>query len=282
MNKRYKDLQVEPGVYVPDAGIDYPEENPVERLWHKPHDRDLVFDDKYPYLDDSLRFKLQNWVGYHFLLHGALAFVNWLTNGLHIQGRDILKKYKKELAGGAITIANHCYKWDAPSVLRAVRASRNTRIPMFAENFNTADHWFLQAVGGIPIPNDFAAMKKFNEAFDEFHRRGYWLHVFPESANWRYYKPLRPFKKGAFTWAYKYNMPILPCIITYRERTGIYRLFGKKNEPLLTVTIGEPIFPDHTQPRKEEVNAMREKAHLQMEKMAGIVHNTWPIVPEDE
>lgn len=82
--------------------------------------------------------------------------------------------------------------------------------------------------------------------------------------------------------AYKYDMPILPCVISYRERTGIYRLFGKKEEPLLTVTIGEPIFPDRSASRKSEVDRMRNEAHLRMEKMAGIEHNTWPIVPEDE
>lgn len=76
--------------------------------------------------------------------------------------------------------------------------------------------------------------------------------------------------------SYRYNMPLLPCVITYRERTGIYRLFGPKDLPLLTVTIGEPIFPNTDQPRKDEVARLREVAHTQMTEMAGITHNTWP------
>ena len=76
--------------------------------------------------------------------------------------------------------------------------------------------------------------------------------------------------------SYKYNKPLLPCVITYRERTGIYRLFGKKDMPLLTITIGEPILPDTTQPRKIEVERLREVAHTLMTKMAGITHNPWP------
>ena len=53
-------------------------------------------------------------------------------------------------------------------------------------------------VGGIPIPEDnFEAMKKFNAAFDTFHERKYRFHIFPEAARWDYYKPLRPFSKGA-------------------------------------------------------------------------------------
>lgn len=281
-NKRYKDLQVSAGVYIPDVGINYPEDNPVERLLNAPKDREIVFDENYPYLDDSFSFRLQNWLGYVFVLYGALMPVNTIKYGIRFCGRNILRKYRKELKGGAITIANHCYRWDAPAVLQAVHAGYHTRIPMFADNFCTKDHWFLKHVGGIPVPDNMSALKKFNEAFDEFHRRGWWFHVFPEAANWRFYKPLRPFRKGAFSMAYKYDMPILPCVITYRKRTGIFRLFGKQDEPLLTVTIGEPLFPDRSASRKTEVERMRNEAHVRMEKMAGIEHNTWPVVPEDE
>lgn len=281
-NKRYKDLQVADGVYVPDIGINYPEDNPVARLLNAPKDREIAFDENYPYIDDTFSFRFQNWLGYVFVLYAALMPVNTIKYGIRFRGRNILRKYRKELKGGAITIANHCYRWDAPAILQAVHANRHTRIPMFADNFCTKDHWFLKQVGGIPVPNNMSALKKFNEAFDEFHRRGWWFHIFPEAANWRFYKPLRPFQKGAFSMSYKYDMPIIPCVISYRKRTGIYRLFGKPEEPLLTVTIGEPIFPDRSSSRKAEVDRMRQEAHIRMEQMAGIEHNTWPIVPEDE
>jgi 1-acyl-sn-glycerol-3-phosphate acyltransferase len=190
-----------------------------------------------------------------------------------------LKNYKNELSHGAITIANHVYRLDCPCVLIAVNAIHTTRIPMFAPNFRTKDGFFMRLAGGIPIPDsttNMSALKKFNEAFDEFHKRGYWMHIFPEACRWDFYKPLRPFQKGAFTMSYKYNMPLLPCVITYRERKGIFRLFGPKELPLLTVTIGEPIIPDTTKPRKIEVEHLREIAHQKMTKMAGIIHNPWP------
>jgi 1-acyl-sn-glycerol-3-phosphate acyltransferase len=183
------------------------------------------------------------------------------------------------LAHGAITIANHVYRLDCPCVLIAVNGVHTTRIPMFAPNFRTKDGFFMRLAGGIPIPDsatNMTALKRFNEAFDEFHRRGWWFHIFPEACRWDFYKPLRPFQKGAFTMSYKYNKPLLPCVITYRERKGIFRLFGPKSLPLLTVTIGEPIFPDTTQPRKAEVERLREVAHSQMQHMAGITHNPWP------
>ena len=82
--------------------------------------------------------------------------------------------------------------------------------------------------------------------------------------------------------AYKYNMPLLPLYINYRPRTGIYKLFGKKDEPLLTISIGEPIFPDTTKPRKVEVDRLRDIAFERMLKMAGIVENVWPCKPEKD
>ena len=268
---KYDELKVGEGVYVPQMGIDYPEENPYEQQF--------VADENYPFVDDSFRFRFLNRLLVPIVLRFLLRIMLHVKMGLRYKGRENLRKYKKELAGGVITIANHCFRLDCPCVLLATRAPLDVKIPMFAPNFGTKDGFFMRIVGGIPIPAaGMTAMKKFNEAFDEFHRRGYWFHIFPEAKRWDFYKPLRPFQKGAFTMAYKYGMPLLPCVITYRERTGFFRLFGPKELPLLQVEIGEPILPDKTQPRAQEVNRLIETAHKNMEKMAGIVHNPWAAI----
>ena len=82
--------------------------------------------------------------------------------------------------------------------------------------------------------------------------------------------------------AYKYNVPVIPFVITYRERKGLYKLFVKSSEPLMTLTVGEPLLPDRTRPRKEQVDAMRLKLHAQMERTAGIQNNPWPAIPSSE
>ena len=286
-NKRYKDLVVKPGVYVPDAGIDYPENNPVKRLFHAEQDREFVVDENYPFVDDRLSWKLeQKYWGWPFVLHFAVGFLKLKCQfGLRFVGREWLKKYEKELAGGAITLGNHCSPVDCPAIILAVKGKCTTKIPMFTPNFRTKNQYLMRLVGGVPIPEPEAglsAMKKFNQAFDTFHERGYWFHIFPEAAQWEFYKPLRPFQKGAFTMAYKYNMPLVPCVVTYRKRTGLYLLTGKKSAPLFTVRIGEPILPDTTKPRKEEVERLRNLAFERMLDLAGIEHNTWPIVPEND
>ena len=279
MNKQYQEMQVVEGTYIPQPAMDYPQENPFERTLFPKHVKDIVFDEHYPYLDDSWTNKFITMLGYYVIVRVFLRLKLRLQMGLRIRGREVLKQHKQQLAHGAITIANHVYRLDCPCVLLAVNALHTTRIPMFAPNFRTKDGFFMQLAGGVPIPDsttNMSALKKFNEAFDEFHRRGYWFHIFPEACRWDMYKPLRPFQKGAFTMSYKYNKPILPCVITYRERKGIFRLFGPKSLPLLTVTIGEPLLPDTTQPRKTEVERLRTQAHTQMQQMAGITHNPWP------
>ena len=279
MNKQYQELQVEQGVYIPEPALAYPQENPFERTLFPKQIKHIDFDANYPYIDDSIGNRLNIMWGYYLVVHIILRLKLHIQMGLRIHGKAILKKYKKELSHGAITIANHVYRLDCPCVLLAVNATHKTRIPMFAPNFRTKDGFFMRMAGGVPIPDsttNMSALKKFNEAFDEFHQRGWWFHIFPEACRWDFYKPLRPFQKGAFTMSYKYSKPILPCVITFRERKGIFKLFGKKSLPLLTVTIGEPLLPDTNQPRKTEVERMRNQAHEQMCQMAGIRHNPWP------
>ena len=58
----YGTLKVKDGVYIPDIGIDYPTDNPYKRLLNVEVEDSskgrFQFDETYPYLDDSWRFKL--------------------------------------------------------------------------------------------------------------------------------------------------------------------------------------------------------------------------------
>lgn len=289
-NKRYIDLKVTPGTYVPPVTTDFPEDDPYVGLYKPVYDRDFPpVDASYPYFDVSLRNQWRLRLAYFFILR-VLGIILRIKYGLRwrIEGetkwhrwacpmRRWLKQF--DLSHGAITVSNHCYRHDCASVLNAIHADTHTRIPMFAPNFRTKDQFFLRVVGGIPIPEPEAglsAMKAFNTAFDEYDKLGYWFHIFPEAKRWDWYKPVRPFQKGAFTMSYKYNKPIIPFAVTYRPRTGIWRLFGPKDEPLTQVTMGRPIYPDTTQPRAVETERLLKETHQTICRLAGIEHNTWP------
>lgn len=277
-NKRYKMMEVREGEYVPEMEDDFPEDDPfVHKLVYETLYNE-VFDENYPYLDNSFKWKIQHWL---CLLQAHLIcfWVNPLIFGLRIKGRENLKKYKKELENGAITICNHAYRWD---FLAVWQASKQLRLwyPAWADNFQTKERDNMRGTGGIPVPKSMGGLKKFNLAFDTLHQTKEWFHVFPEECRWNNYKPLRPFRKGAFIFSYKYKRPIVPMVISYRPRTGIYKFFGK--DPLYTITIGEPVFPNLDMPRNAAVDDQRERAHAQMEKMAGIIKNPWPAIQPND
>lgn len=261
--------------------MNYPTDDPYVRLYKPEYIRSHVFDEHYPYINDSLYHRFLHVFGYAVILNFCIRILLRIQMDLKIEGRERLRAYKDVLKGGFISIGNHCQRHDAEAILMAVKAKNTTKIPMFSANFNTKDEIFLHMVGGVPIPpaeSGMAAMKQFNLAFDEFHQRGYSFHIFPEAAKWEEYRYLRPFQKGAFTMAYKYNMPIIPTIIVFRPRTGIFRLFGPAEKPLMTVRVCEPVVPDTTQPRKNEVERMLVTAHERMIAMAGIENNPWPAI----
>lgn len=279
-NIRYRELSIEDGVFVPDVGIDYPEDDPLARLIPVNKQVDLKFDSGYPFLDDSIGFRTRRSIAY-FLVFFVLFLANKLLYGIRYEGRSVLWRHRKEFRNGIISVSNHVYRWDGAAVAQALH--HRLWVPMLSEHFEGPDRWNLKYFGGIPLPDEsYGANKKFNEAFDTHHRRREWIHVFSEARNWQFYKPVRPFQKGAFTMAYKYDAPVLPICISYRQRKGIYRLFGPQQAPLLTVRIGEPVFPDLSQPRKAEVERLLRETHASICRLGGITGNSWPAIWENE
>ena len=270
----YRNFKVREGVFVPEPAMDFPGDNPHTRMTPiRGKTKDIQFDETYPYLDQSLKFKI--WHILIYLTTWLVVFpVNRLRYGLRIEGRDKIRKNRKLFANGLMTVCNHVHRWDMLCVLQAMRY-RKAWIPMYAQAFNGKDGFLMKHIGGIAIPENYRGLRKFDQALDELHARKQWFHIFPESCSWYDYAPLRPFKTGAFNMAYKYNLPVLPMMISFRPRTGWRRIFSNSG-PLLTIHVGDPIVPDLNAPRKEEVARLRDLAHSAMLDMAGIISNPWP------
>ncbi len=273
------------GVYVPQMGIDYPTDDPTVRLVKvKVQDSSkgrFQFDETYPYLDESFGYKF-NRVLNAFVLSVLDAAFHRVCLGLKIEGRENLRKYKEQLKGGAITVGNHVWREDAVMIFHAVRKYYRMHMPVFAKHLNNPGfYWMLRYMGGVPVPESLAGMRGFNAAFDKFNADGDWIHVFPEAVRWDYYTWLKPFHKGTFTMAYKYNVPVVPCVITFRERKGLFLLTGKKNMPLFTVKVLEPVFIDKSLPRRDAVKDLILRVRAEMKEAMGIIENPWPDIYED-
>ncbi|MCL2211440.1 MAG: 1-acyl-sn-glycerol-3-phosphate acyltransferase [Treponema sp.] len=265
--------------YVPDLGINYPEQPDGHMIDVNPM-RDVIVDENYPFIDKSLGFKLYRFWTY-LLINTAAFFLCFLRYGLKIQGRKNLRKYKKLLKNGAMTVSNHVQRWDFIFVALAVRI-RWMFFPIWKEHLKGRDARWIKHAGGIPIPSDIHTMRAFNNAFDEIHAKKIWIHAYPESTRFDYYVPIRPFKKGVFSMAHRYNLPIIPIAISYRKSHFPFTIVnflravkGDKKLPLITISIGEPILFDEKLGRKEAVLKARKECHEAMVRLAGITDNPW-------
>jgi 1-acyl-sn-glycerol-3-phosphate acyltransferase len=253
--------------YVPDLGIVYPSK-PDDHMFNVKILRTVTIDEHYPFLDKSFKFRFMRGL-MHLGIFTLVATLSLLRFGLRIEGRDILRKHRALFKNGAMTVSNHVHRWDFLFVLLAVRF-RTMYFPVWKEQLNGPDEGFVRLAGGIPVPDQIQAIKYFNQAFDAIHARKKWIHAFPESSRFDYFPPIRPFKKGVFTMAHRYNLPVLPLAISWRKPP-----FSRKI-PLITIRIGEPLLFDEGLSRKEAVQKMRKNCHEAVVRLAGIRDNPYP------
>ena len=265
--------------YVPDLGLVYPDK-PDGRMVNFKAVRDITIDENYPFLDRTFSFRLKRGIIY-LTIFTLVRLLSFLRFGLKIEGRNILRKHRKLFKNGAMTVSNHVQRWDFMFVQLAVRYHM-MYFPVWKEQLRSPDMVAIRLAGGIPIPDNIQTMKHFNKAFDDIHAQRKWFHAFPESSRFDYFHSIRPFKKGVFTMAYRYNVPIIPLAISWRKPRfftidNLFRsMSGKKKLPMITIRIGEPLLFDTNLPRKEAVQKMRQDCHAAVVRLAGIRDNPYP------
>ena len=231
------------------------------------HLRDVNVDANYPYLDKSFRFKVIRslyWLAVTTVVFPVMRF----SHGLKIYGRKNMKKHKEEFKNGAITVSNHVFYWDYLCVLKAIRPHL-AYFPAWKTNLEGSNGPLIRMSGGIPIPDDsIRSMIKFKGAIEEVIESGKWLHFYPEGSMWLFYPDIRPFKKAVFTYAVKYNKPVLPITMSFRPRRGILRLFSKK--PAVDMHIGEPLYADKSLDPRAAAEDLRARTYHIMQVMNGI------------
>ena len=90
--------------------------------------------------------------------------------------------------------------------------------------------------------------------------------IYPEAALWPYYTKIRKFKPGAFHFAVKDDVPIIPVVINFRAPRGIQKWFNMKVR-YVTVHIGKPIYANKDLPFNESVAELMERSHNIMVRM---------------
>ena len=75
----------------------------------------------------------------------------------------------------------------------------------------------MRAFGIMPFPSGHRLVRRFDSAVSYYLGRGDCVLVFPEQSEWWGYDRPRPLKNGAFYYAVKNNVSVLPLFITCRD-----------------------------------------------------------------
>ncbi len=151
------------------------------------------------------------------------------------------------LTNGIIT-SNHFSKIDS-TIIRHVLHKLNSRKKLYIV-IQESNVLAKGAVGflfnncyTIPVSSNHEYMiENFAPSFEQVMEDNNFVLIYPEQEMWYNYKRPRPMKIGAYHYACKYNVPIIPCFVEIRNKDevgneGFYNL-------KFIMHIMKPIYPD--------------------------------------
>ena len=211
----------------------------------------LPVGDNFPYLKKPLRLRIKYFFIYNFIVK-IFEPRELKRMGYKVVGRENLKGIKR-----AIVTSNHINKLDCTLNRHALKGHK---LYITAADFNNMKGLLgdiMRASRMMPLGNTMAGMKNFDNAVNTLLKKNNYVLFYPERSEWWCYKKPRPMMNGAFHFAVKNNVPIIPNFITFKEN-------GKKDINGIdlydmTVNILKPIYPKEGLTPKENIKYMMEE-----------------------
>lgn len=237
---------------IKDSDLQEIDENShIIHLWEP---LEFNIDKNYQYVPTGILFSICSNLLYYGIAFPILKILTKIVYDLKIEGKENLKKLKS----GAITVSNHVLVLDCAMIGLACGKRKiyytteegSFKIPFVRK--------LIKLLRAIPIPKSIQNKKYFMKAINETIKKGNIVHFYPEAALWPYYKKIRNFKNGAFDFAVKNKVPVVPMVFAFREAKGIRKLFKRKQD--VTLTILEPIDCE-----KKNVLELKKEIHEAME-----------------
>lgn len=247
---------------IPVGNVDeYPEDENAHIVGSNTFVEGIVFDDKFEYIvHNPIKRFFMDFIWFTGI--ALLSIVNALIFGFYVKGKKYARAVKKSKKG-AVTISNHCMGLDCVMACQA-NWPKMTYLPTLHTTFQLPYvRHIVRWLNAFPIPNTTSGTMKFVKEVDEVLQKRKFVHFFPEASLWPWYDRVRKFKPGAFSFAARNEVPILPLVVLFRPRK-ITRIFFKR--PKVSIQILEPIYADPNLKGKAQINDLMNRAHDVMQK----------------
>lgn len=222
----------------------------VIHLWEP---LEVNLDSNYKYINDGKIFSFFSNLLYYGLAFPVLTVLNKIVYDLKIEGKENIKNLKT----GAISISNHVLILDCSMVGLAFGLKKvyfTTREGSFKIPFVRK---LIKLLRAVPIPTKLKDEEYFIKGINKALQDGKIIHFYPEKALWPYYEKIRNFKNGAFNFAIKNDVPVIPIVIKFRNPKGIRQIFKKKKD--VTLKILEPIKFEVKDNKKESIENLKNQ-----------------------
>ena len=234
-------------------------QNENEDIIHLYEPLELKIDENYQYIKEGKIFSFFSNLLYYGVAFPVLTILNKIIYDLKIEGKENIRN----LQTGAISVSNHVLFLDCTMVGLSFGLKKiyfTTREGSFKIPFIRK---LIKLLRAIPIPSQLDNKICFVREIDKAVQNGKIIHFYPEKALWPYYEQIRNFKDGAFSFAIRNNVPVVPIVITFRNPKGIRKIFKKKKD--VTVKILEPIKNvDKNETKKSRIEELKEEVQQAM------------------
>ena len=210
----------------------------------------VLMPDEIDYLDRGMVKRLKT----KFAFMMARRFVYNLIDEQKLLIREIRGiEHFKNLKSGAVITCNHFNAFDSFAIQIAYEAAEQpdrTFYRVIREGNYTSFPGFygflMRNCNTLPLSSNHKTLKKFTEATKTLLHEGNFVLVYPEGSMWWNYRKPKPLKPGAYTFAAKCDVPVLPCFITMRDSD----IMGEDGFYVqeYTIHVAEPIYPDPSLP----------------------------------
>lgn len=200
----------------------------------------------------------------------AYIIANKFVDGLIKDKKLVIKEvkgmdYLNKVVTGAVVTCNHFNPFDCFTVERIFQKSEHYRKKRLFKviregnytNFPGLYGYLFKNCDTLPLSSNKKTMYNFLKAIDTILQRGDFILIYPEQSLWWNYRKPKPLKNGAFKFAAKNQVPVIPVFICMEDSGRI----GPDGFPVqeYTVFINEPIYPKAGLSEREQVADMRDR-----------------------